>query len=139
MVIPESANFRKKSFLVEHIVRSIAREKDMKGMKVLVSAGATMEAIDPVRYITNHSTGKNGICPGESCDAAWSFRDGRKGHTEAEEPHFVKMVPVKSAQQMFEAVKEEAADADIVIMAAAVADYRPSEVYDQKVKNPMLR
>lgn len=57
-----------------------------------------------------------------------------KGHTEAEEPHFVKMVPVKSAQQMFEAVKEEAADADIVIMAAAVADYRPSEVYDQKVK-----
>lgn len=75
-----------------------------------------------------------GICPGESCDAAWSFRDGRKRHTEAEEPHFVKMVPVKSAQQMFEAVKEEAADADIVIMAAAVADYRPSEVYDQKVK-----
>lgn len=87
-------------------------------MKVLVSAGATMEAIDPVRYITNHSTGKMGL-PCESCDAAWSFRDGRKRHTEAEEPHFVKMVPVKSAQQMFEAVKEEAADADIVIMAAA--------------------
>ena len=120
--------------LVEHIVRSIAREKDMKGMKVLVSAGATMEAIDPVRYITNHSTGKMGFALAKAAMLRGASVTVVKGHTEAEEPHFVKMVPVKSAQQMFEAVKEEAADADIVIMAAAVADYRPSEVYDQKVK-----
>ena len=125
--------------LVEHIVRSIAREKDMKGMKVLVSAGATMEAIDPVRYITNHSTGKMGFALAKAAMLRGASVTVVKGHTEAEEPHFVKMVPVKSAQQMFEAVKEEAADADIVIMAAAVADYRPSEVYDQKVKNPMAR
>ena len=120
--------------LVEHIVRSIAREKDMKGLKVLVSAGATMEAIDPVRYITNHSTGKMGFALAKAAMLRGASVTVVKGHTEAEEPHFVKMVPVKSAQQMFEAVKEEAADADIVIMAAAVADYRPSEVYDQKVK-----
>ena len=120
--------------LVEHIVRSIAREKDMKGMKVLVSAGATMEAIDPVRYITNHSTGKMGFALAKAAMLRGASVTLVKGHTEAEEPHFVKMVPVKSAQQMFEAVKEEAADADIVIMAAAVADYCPSEVYDQKVK-----
>ena len=120
--------------LVEHIVRSIAREKDMKGMKVLVSAGATMEAIDPVRYITNHSTGKMGFALAKAAMLRGASVTVVKGHTEAEEPHFVKMVPVTSAQQMFEAVKEEAADADIVIMAAAVADYRPSEVYDQKVK-----
>ena len=103
-------------------------------MKVLVSAGATMEAIDPVRYITNHSTGKMGFALAKAAMLRGASVTVVKGHTEAEEPHFVKMVPVKSAQQMFEAVKEEAADADIVIMAAAVADYRPSEVYDQKVK-----
>ena len=96
--------------LVEHIVRSIAREKDMKGMKVLVSAGATMEAIDPVRYITNHSTGKMGFALAKAAMLRGASVTVVKGHTEAEEPHFVKMVPVKSAQQMFEAVKEEAAD-----------------------------
>lgn len=120
--------------LVEHIVRSIAREKDMKGLKVLVSAGATMEAIDPVRYITNHSTGKMGFALAKAAMLRGASVTVIKGHTEAEEPHFVKMVSVNSAQQMFEAVKEEAADADIVIMAAAVADYRPCEVSDQKIK-----
>ena len=98
-----------------------------------------MEAIDPVRYITNHSTGKMGFALAKAAMLRGASVTVVKGHTEAEEPHFVKMVPVKSAQQMFEAVKEEAADADIVIMAAAVADYRPSEVYDQKSKNPMAR
>ena len=80
--------------LVEHIVRSIAREKDMKGMKVLVSAGATMEAIDPVRYITNHSTGKMGFALAKAAMLRGASVTVVKGHTEAEEPHFVKMVPV---------------------------------------------
>ena len=119
--------------LVGHILREIAHEKDLAGMKVIVTAGPTQEAIDPVRYISNHSTGKMGFALAKAAMLRGASVTVVKGHTEAEEPHFVKMVPVKSAQQMFEAVKEEAADADIVIMAAA-ADYRPSEVYDQKVK-----
>ena len=120
--------------LLAYIEKEIACEKDLKGKKILVTAGPTQEAIDPVRYITNHSTGKMGFALAKAAMLRGASVTVVKGHTEAEEPHFVKMVPVKSAQQMFEAVKEEAADADIVIMAAAVADYRPSEVYDQKVK-----
>ena len=120
--------------LVEHIVRSIAREKDMKGMKVLVSAGATMEAIDPVRYITNHSTGKMGYAIAENAMLRGAEVTLVTGRTSIKKPDFVKIIDVLSAQDMFEAVDENFDQQDIVIMSAAVADYRPKTVATEKIK-----
>ena len=109
--------------LLEYIQLAIAHEKDMKGKKVLVTAGPTMEAIDPVRYITNHSTGKMGYALARAC-----------GKVELKAPLGVKLVPVISAQDMYEAVTSESDSRDIIIKAAAVADYRPVHVSDEKVK-----
>lgn len=120
--------------LVAHILRAIAREKDMKGLRVLVTAGATMEPIDPVRYITNHSTGKMGFALAKACMLRGADVAVVKGHTEAELPPFVESIPAKSAADMFQAVKEKFPESDIVIMAAAVADYCPSQVSDEKIK-----
>lgn len=120
--------------LVEHILRVIARPKDMKGLKVLVTAGATMEPIDPVRYITNHSTGKMGFAVARACMLRGADVTVAAGHTEAEAPPFVSILKAGSAGEMFETVKRIFSECDIVIMAAAVADYRPSTVSDEKVK-----
>lgn len=120
--------------LVAHILRAIARDKDLAGRKVLITAGATMEPIDPVRYITNHSTGKMGFALARACMLRGADVTVVKGHTEAEIPDFVETLPVGSAAEMFETVKSRFGESDIVIMAAAVADYRPSQFSEEKVK-----
>lgn len=120
--------------LVEYVIHEIAHEKDMVGKNVIVSAGPTQEAIDPVRYITNHSTGKMGY---EIAKAA--SRRGAKvtlvsGRTSLKAPLFVETINVVSAGDMFEAFKSRFKDNDIIIKAAAVADYKPKTVAENKIK-----
>ena len=120
--------------LFAHIMRIIAKEKDLAGKKVLVTAGPTREAIDPVRFITNHSTGKMGYAIAESAMLRGADVTLISGPCAIEPPIAVRMIPVISAQDMYEAVMAEREDADIIVMTAAVADYRPAVVSDQKVK-----
>lgn len=120
--------------LYEYIHREIAYEKDMIGKKVLVTAGPTREAIDPVRFITNHSSGKMGYAMARVCAARGADVTLVTGPTSIPKPLFANIVPVTTAKEMFEAVKEASKDADIVCKAAAVADYRPKTVSDEKVK-----
>lgn len=120
--------------LRQYIYQTLAYEKDMKGMKVLVTAGPTQEAIDPVRYITNHSSGKMGYAIARVCVARGAKVTLVTGQTALEKPLFAEVIPVISAEDMYQAVVREAADADIVIKAAAVADYRPKHAADHKMK-----
>ena len=120
--------------LLEYILREIAREKDMKGLHVLVTAGPTQESIDPVRYITNHSTGKMGYAIAKNAMLRGADVTLVSGHTSIEKPDFVKVVDVESAQDMYEAVAAEFDNQDILIMSAAVADYRPVNPADNKIK-----
>lgn len=120
--------------LFDYIVKAAAYEKDLAGKKVLVTAGATMEAIDPVRYITNHSTGKMGYAVARAAALRGAEVTLVSAHTEVAKPRFVKVVDVTSAKEMFEAVKALSGEQDIVVKAAAVADYRPAEVAAEKVK-----
>ena len=120
--------------LLEYILKEIACKKDMKGKNVLVTAGPTQEAIDPVRYITNHSTGKMGYAIAKCAMLRGANVTLVTGPTNIKKPPFVNVVEIKSAKDMFEAVTSRAADQDIIIKAAAVADYRPSNVSDEKVK-----
>ncbi len=120
--------------LVEYVIRELAHEKDMKGLKVLVTAGPTQEAIDPVRYITNHSTGKMGYALAKRAMLRGADVTLVSGRTSLEPPMFVKNVPVVSAKDMYEAVTSVAAEQDIIIKAAAVADYRPATVSEEKIK-----
>ena len=120
--------------LLEYILREIAREKDMKGLHVLVTAGPTQESVDPVRYITNHSTGKMGYAIAKVCMQRGADVTLVTGPTSIEKPHFVNVVPITTAREMFEEVTGRAEEQDIIIKAAAVADYRPRYVSDEKVK-----
>ncbi|MDD6516114.1 MAG: bifunctional phosphopantothenoylcysteine decarboxylase/phosphopantothenate--cysteine ligase CoaBC, partial [bacterium] len=120
--------------LYEYIYHELAWEKDMIGKKVLVTAGPTQEAIDPVRYITNHSSGKMGYAVAKVCAARGADVTLVSGPTSIPKPMFVNVLPVTTAKEMFEAVRRESEDADIVCKAAAVADYRPKYVNDQKMK-----
>ncbi len=120
--------------LYEYIYREIAFDKDLTGKKVLVTAGPTQEAIDPVRYITNHSSGKMGYALARVCAARGAKVVLVTGPTSLPKPMFAKIVQVTTAKEMFEAVKKEAKDADIVCKAAAVADYRPKNVSSEKIK-----
>ncbi|MBR6316560.1 MAG: bifunctional phosphopantothenoylcysteine decarboxylase/phosphopantothenate--cysteine ligase CoaBC [Lachnospiraceae bacterium] len=120
--------------LVEAILRRIRFEKDMTGKKVLITAGATMESIDPVRYITNHSSGKMGAALARVAMQRGAEVTLIKANTTCEIPYFVKVVNVKSARDMFEAVRAVAGSMDIIIKAAAVADYTPAQVANEKVK-----
>jgi phosphopantothenoylcysteine decarboxylase/phosphopantothenate--cysteine ligase len=120
--------------LVSAILRVIRYEKDMQGMKVLVTAGATQEAIDPVRFISNHSTGKMGFALAKCAMERGADVTVVAAHTSAQEPLFVELVRVSSAQEMFEACKNLAPQADIIIKAAAVADYTPATTADEKIK-----
>ncbi|MDO4941774.1 MAG: bifunctional phosphopantothenoylcysteine decarboxylase/phosphopantothenate--cysteine ligase CoaBC [Lachnospiraceae bacterium] len=120
--------------LVDYIEKAIAREKDLQGKKLLVTAGPTQEAIDPVRYITNHSTGKMGYAIARAAMLRGADVTLVTGQTSIDPPPFVKVIPVISAQDMFEAVKQNFETQDIVIKSAAVADYRPSNVSDEKIK-----
>ena len=123
----------KEELLFEHILMSTI-DKDMIGKKVLVTAGATMEAIDPVRYITNHSTGKMGYAIARRAALRGAEVTLITGKTSIEKPQFVNIIEVKSAKDMFEAVKANYKDKDIIIKSAAVADYTPIITYDSKMK-----
>lgn len=120
--------------LLEYILKGIHMDKDMEGKKVLVTAGATREAIDPVRYITNYSTGKMGYALARIAMHRGADVTLVSGPTNIKPPICVDVVPVVSAAEMFEAVKELAPDMDIIIKAAAVADYTPAVYSDEKIK-----
>ena len=120
--------------LLSYIMREIACEKDMAGMKVLVTAGPTQEAIDPVRYITNHSSGKMGYAIAKAAMLRGADVTLVSGRTAIPVPPFVKTVPVVTAKEMYEAVTAVSSEQEIIIKAAAVADYRPAQVADEKIK-----
>ena len=120
--------------LLAYIEREAACEKDLKGKKILVTAGPTQEAIDPVRYITNHSSGKMGYAIAKAAMLRGADVTLVSGRTAIEPPMFVKIVPVVTAKDMYEAVTSVSDEQDIIIKAAAVADYRPAKVSDEKVK-----
>ena len=135
-VIPSgSGRLPEESVLVDYVLRELACEKDLTGKKVVVSAGATQEPMDPVRYLTNHSTGKMGYAVARACmlRGAEVVLLSSTSCTQPDVP-FVKKVPFTTAKDLFEAVKANAMDADALVMAAAVADYRPAEVASDKVK-----
>lgn len=120
--------------LFEYIIREIAFEKDLSGKKVLVTAGATRENIDPVRFITNHSTGKMGFAIAKAAMLRGADVTVVAAHTDVQPPMFVDVIPVETAQDMFNAVKERFQDFDFIIKAAAVADYTPVTTADSKIK-----
>lgn len=120
--------------LLDYILKEIACEKDLAGKNVLVTAGPTMEALDPVRFITNHSTGKMGYAIAKNAMLRGANVTLVTGPTNIKKPPFVNIVKIKSAKEMFDAVTSCFAEQDIVIKAAAVADYRPATVSDKKVK-----
>ena len=120
--------------LYEYIYREIAFEKDMAGKRVLITAGPTRETIDPVRYITNHSSGKMGYALARVCAARGAEVTLVTGPTSIAKPLFAKVIPVTTAREMFETVKTEGEHADIICKAAAVADYRPEHAADEKIK-----
>ena len=120
--------------LLNYILRECACEKDMKGLKVLVTAGPTQEAIDPVRYITNHSSGKMGYAIAKMAMLRGADVTLVSGRTALAPLPFVKVVPVVTARDMYEAVTSVSQEQDIIIKAAAVADYRPASVSDEKIK-----
>ena len=120
--------------LLEYVVREAAFEKDLAGKKILVTAGATRENIDPVRFITNHSSGKMGFAVARAAMLRGADVTVISAHTDVEPPMFVNVVNVGSAADMFEAVKAHLSRSDYVIKAAAVADYTPVTTADSKLK-----
>ena len=120
--------------LLQYILKEIRYEKDLAGKKILVTAGPTREAIDPVRYITNHSTGKMGYAIAKTAAYRGAQVTLVTGPAEEKPPMFVDLVPVESAKEMFEAVTARSAGQDAIIKAAAVADYRPKFVNTEKTK-----
>ena len=121
-------------FLFDVIEREIAREKDMLGKKVLVTAGATIESLDPVRFLTNHSSGKMGFAIAKEAMLRGAEVTVVKANTTAAIPNFVKIVEVSSAKDMFDAVTALSDQQDIIVKAAAVADYTPESYVDSKIK-----
>lgn len=122
------------STITEAIINEIAHEKDMNGIKVLVTAGPTMEAIDPVRYITNHSSGKMGYAIAKAAARRGADVILVSGHTNLDKPTNMEYLEVTSAEDMFNEVTKRAAECDIIIKAAAVADYTPVTTSDDKIK-----
>lgn len=120
--------------LLEYILKEIACEKDLAGKKVLVTAGATREAIDPVRFITNHSSGKMGFALAKAAMLRGAEVTVVAAHTDVKPPMFVNVINVVSAEDMFKAVTENSDSFDIIIKAAAVADYTPAETAHSKLK-----
>lgn len=120
--------------LLEYIIKEIACEKDLAGKKILITAGATRESIDPVRFITNHSSGKMGISLARAAMLRGADVTLVAAHTDVELPMFVKTVRVQSAEDMFSAVTAVSDEQDIIIKAAAVADYTPISTADSKIK-----
>ena len=120
--------------LLQHILRHLALPHDLSGKRVLVSAGPTQEAIDPVRYLTNHSTGKMGYALARMAMLRGADVTLVSGPTAIEPPPFLRTIPVVSAQDMYDAISKNAPQADFIFMAAAVADYTPTECADNKIK-----
>lgn len=120
--------------LLAAVLHSLSHEKDMEGLRLLVTAGPTREAFDPVRYITNHSTGKMGYAIAEAAAARGAEVTLVSGPTELQPPPYVKTIPVTTAKEMFTAVCDLYEKQDIIIKAAAVADYRPKNQATQKIK-----
>lgn len=120
--------------LVDYVDRALFAPRDLAGKKVVVTAGATQEPMDPVRYITNHSTGKMGYAIARACMLRGADVTLLTAPTALRPVPFVKTVPFTTAESLFEAVKAYAMDADALVMAAAVADYRPVNVADEKIK-----
>ena len=120
--------------LYSHIEKEIACPKDMQGLNVLVTAGPTRESLDPVRYITNHSSGKMGYALAKAAMLRGAKVTLVSGPVSLTPPLSVKVIPIVSAQDMYQAVTENFPQQDIVIKAAAVADYRPAVVSSEKVK-----
>ena len=134
VILTKKRHFQTLSGFVNGVLRTIAREKDMAGKKVLITAGPTQEKIDPVRYITNHSTGKMGYALAENAMRRGAEVTLVTGPTAIEPPMFVNVVPVISAEDMAGEVIARAPEQDIIIKAAAVADYRPVNPSDEKIK-----
>ena len=120
--------------LLQYILKEIAREKDLRGKRILVTAGPTQEAIDPVRYITNHSSGKMGYAIARAAMLRGAKVTLVSGPCSIAPPPFIKIIPVVTARDMFEAVTSVSEEQDIIIKAAAVADYRSAEISDEKMK-----
>lgn len=120
--------------LMEHILTEIAKEKDLKGKKILVSAGPTQESIDPVRYITNHSSGKMGYAIAKMARLRGADVTLVSGPVSIKAFAGIEVISVKSAQDMYDAVTSRSHDKDIIIMCSAVADYTPASYSDQKMK-----
>ena len=120
--------------LLETVLHALSHEKDMTGLKVLVTAGPTREALDPVRYLTNHSTGKMGYAIAKAAAARGASVTLVSGPVNLKKPPYMEVVDIVSAQDMFDAVTSRAPDQDIIIKAAAVADYRPASVAEDKIK-----
>ena len=120
--------------LLQYVLQEIAFPKDMAGLRVLVTAGPTQEAIDPVRYITNHSSGKMGYAIAQAAARRGASVTLVSGRTSLAPLPFVETIPVVSAEEMFDAVTNHAAEQDIIIKAAAVADYTPAQTAAEKVK-----
>ena len=120
--------------LLQYIIQEIAFEKDLKGKKILITAGPTQEKIDPVRYITNHSSGKMGYALAKRAALRGAEVTLVSGQVSITPPPFVKVISVTSAKDMFDAVTAVSEEQDIIIKAAAVADYRPAFVSDEKMK-----
>ena len=120
--------------LLEYIMYHIGHEKDMVGKKVLITAGPTQESLDPVRYISNHSTGKMGYAIAENCMLRGAEVTLVSGQVAIQPPRFVNLIKIRSAAEMAEAVKNCFESQDIVIKTAAVADYRPARYVDEKIK-----
>ena len=120
--------------LVQHILKHIAFDHDLAGKKVLVTAGPTQESLDPVRYLTNHSTGKMGYAIAKMAMLRGADVTLVSGPTSLQPPPFVNVIPVVSAQDMFAAVNQYAPQADLIFKAAAVADYTPAHYSDDKLK-----
>lgn len=120
--------------LLSYIYKEVLYKKDLAGKKVLITAGPTVESIDPVRFISNHSTGKMGYALARVCAYRGADVELVSGRCAIPKPSFVNVTDVLSAEDMFEAVKDRYKQADIVIMAAAVADYTPETVADNKIK-----
>ena len=120
--------------LLECVLHALSHQKDMTGLKVLVTAGPTREALDPVRYLTNHSTGKMGYAIAKAAAARGAQVTLVSGPVNLKRPPYMEVVDIVSAQDMFDAVTGRAPDQDIIIKAAAVADYRPASVAEDKIK-----
>lgn len=120
--------------LLEVCLHALSHEKDMAGKRVLVTAGPTREALDPVRYLTNHSSGKMGYAIARAASARGAQVTLVTGPTNLPKPGYMEVVEITSAEEMYQAVTSRAAEMDIIIKAAAVADYRPATVADNKMK-----